>query len=302
MKRRPDFDYLVVKHKGLCGAADRNGNIVIPCEYERIFNCDDNIFLVSKNNLFGYINRNNQIIIPFEYERASLFNYGFAIVTKKGSAFVINSQGNLIAKDCDEYYIYSNNLILCSKNNKIGAFDSEGKQIIAFEYSLNTNENNKYIKHNLMTKENGCFILYKGGKYFLFNNKGTGINNIKTNDIKDYYSEYTVVSSGKYAVDIFGRLEFNTLNEAKKYVDSLKVKMVTELPNKYSLIKPEISCHILDRNWKEVLTPAFENIKDFKYYDYYTSLARVRGCLNKTQYAETFNIYDRNKVIRKGSL
>ena len=43
------------------------------------------------------------------------------------------------------------------------------------------------------------------------------------------------------------------------------------------------------------------NSKDFKYYDYYTSLARCRGCLNKTMYAEAFAMYDRNRIMRKDS-
>jgi hypothetical protein len=43
------------------------------------------------------------------------------------------------------------------------------------------------------------------------------------------------------------------------------------------------------------------NSKDFKYYDYYTSLARCRGALNKTMYAEAFAVYDRQKVGRKMS-
>lgn len=36
----------------------------------------------------------------------------------------------------------------------------------------------------------------------------------------------------------------------------------------------------------------------FSYYDYYTSLARVRGCLNKTKYAECFTVFERQKRIK----
>lgn len=44
------------------------------------------------------------------------------------------------------------------------------------------------------------------------------------------------------------------------------------------------------------------NSKDFKYYDYYTSLARCRGALMKKMYAECFNVLDRNKKIFKDEL
>lgn len=42
--------------------------------------------------------------------------------------------------------------------------------------------------------------------------------------------------------------------------------------------------------------------RDFAYYDYYTSLARMRGCLNRTTYAEAFAVFERNKKIKKDML
>jgi hypothetical protein len=44
------------------------------------------------------------------------------------------------------------------------------------------------------------------------------------------------------------------------------------------------------------------NSKDFKYYDYYTSLARARGALCKRQYAECFNILPHQKKVIKDEL
>lgn len=63
------------------------------------------------------------------------------------------------------------------------------------------------------------------------------------------------------------------------------------------------------------ITPGFElwqkamqthwfimNSKSFPYYDYYSALARVRGCLNRTQYAEGFAVYDRQKTVKREML
>lgn len=44
------------------------------------------------------------------------------------------------------------------------------------------------------------------------------------------------------------------------------------------------------------------NSRDFRYYDYYTSLARMRGCLNKTGYAEAFGVFDRQKRLKRDML
>ena len=57
----------------------------------------------------------------------------------------------------------------------------------------------------------------------------------------------------------------------------------------------DLWCEALKTQWFVM------NSKDFKYYDYYTSLARCRGALNKTMYAEAFAMYDRNRILRKES-
>ncbi len=255
---------LLIEKDGLCGVGDTEGNIVIPCEYNRIINCDGDLFLVSKNNKFGYIDKNNKTIIPISFGRASEFKDGFAIATKGAKTSVINTKGETVAKDCDRYLIYSPNVILATKGGKIGAYNKEGKQIIAFEYSTNGAGLGTSLKFDLMTKENGCFILYKNGSWFLFNKEGVGVNNIKALDINEYEKEHTIAFTGNYVVDIFGRMEFKTKAEAKAYIDSLKVKSVTELPDKYSLIKTEGTSLLLDKNWKETVPQKYDIIKDFK--------------------------------------
>lgn len=44
------------------------------------------------------------------------------------------------------------------------------------------------------------------------------------------------------------------------------------------------------------------NSKDFKYFDYYTSLAKCRGVLSKKEYAQCFNIHDYKKFVVKDQL
>ena len=58
----------------------------------------------------------------------------------------------------------------------------------------------------------------------------------------------------------------------------------------------DLWCEGLKKHW------FIMNSKDFAYYDYYTSLARVRGCLNKTTYAEAFGVFPRGKRIKREQL
>ena len=57
----------------------------------------------------------------------------------------------------------------------------------------------------------------------------------------------------------------------------------------------DLWCEALKTQWFVM------NSKDFKYYDYYTSLARCRGALNRTMYAEAFAMYEHKRILRKDS-
>lgn len=56
--------------------------------------------------------------------------------------------------------------------------------------------------------------------------------------------------------------------------------------------------------WKKAIQTHWfiMNSSDFKYFDYYTSLARCRGALMKKGYAECFSVLDRQKKIFKDEL
>ena len=58
----------------------------------------------------------------------------------------------------------------------------------------------------------------------------------------------------------------------------------------------ELWCEGMKKHW------FIMNSRDFAYFDYYTSLARMRGCLNKTKYAEAFGVFDRQKKIKRDML
>lgn len=54
----------------------------------------------------------------------------------------------------------------------------------------------------------------------------------------------------------------------------------------------DLWCEALKKHW------FIMNSESFKYYDYYTHLSFVRGCLNKTRNAECFNIEEYQKFQR----
>ncbi len=95
--------YGIISVDGYFGAINRNGEIVIPLEYDNLIDfaeLESNIILANKGELWGYINWRNEVIIPFQYSYASVFQNGEAKVCKDGNYYIINEQ-NLIIKEID---------------------------------------------------------------------------------------------------------------------------------------------------------------------------------------------------------
>ena len=115
---------------------------------------------------------------------------------------------------------------------------------------------------------------------------------------KDHNNTHLIVPDAQFLASVVetdkikGKRHYAPVYFAENWEDDLDYK-----PYIYEDITPgfDLWCEGLKKHWFVM------NSKDFKYFDYYTSLARVRGCLNKTMYAETFAVYER-KIVKKGGI
>ena len=116
---------------------------------------------------------------------------------------------------------------------------------------------------------------------------------------KDHNNTHLIVPDAQFLASVVecdkikGKRHYAPVYFAENWEDDLDFD-----PYIYVDITPgfDLWCKALEKHWFVM------NSKDFKYFDYYTSLARCRGCLNKTMYAETFNVHARQKVKRGGIL
>jgi hypothetical protein len=117
---------------GTTGVIDESGNIIIPCNYEDIFQFYDGKALAKKNNKYGYLNENGIIIVPFEYDGgSSLFINGKARVCKNSKWGTIDERGNIVIPfEYDQIDNFVSGYASAKKNGKIGRIDEQGKSII----------------------------------------------------------------------------------------------------------------------------------------------------------------------------
>lgn len=82
------------------GYIDKTGSFVVEPQYdawsEELSTFTEGLTAVQKNKLWGFINKNGEVVIPIEYENVSAFNDGLASVRKSGAYTwgYIDKEGN----------------------------------------------------------------------------------------------------------------------------------------------------------------------------------------------------------------
>jgi hypothetical protein len=67
--------------------------VIIPCQFDSVFQYKESVARVMKAGKFGYISAAGATVIPATYDQANDFSEGFALVKKGGKYFYINKQG-----------------------------------------------------------------------------------------------------------------------------------------------------------------------------------------------------------------
>lgn len=149
------------------GVIDKYGKIIIPIEYNNIFELSDNSYRVEKDNKAGIINQNGKTIIPIEYDEIDDFSQNLTIVTKDGKKGIINKQGKIIIPiklNYDYMFFFSEDLIKIQKDNKRGIINKQGKIIIPIEYD----EIDSFSKNlTIVTKDEKKGFINTQGKIIL---------------------------------------------------------------------------------------------------------------------------------------
>lgn len=145
-----------VEMNGKSGFIDRNGDIVIPCEYDRVSagGFDEGLCGVEKDGHWGYIDRKGQIVIPMEFSNAGRFSDGYAQACKNDKYGYIDKEGNAVVPfEYDGASSFQNGKVTVAVNGKYGIIDLTGVVVVPFEYDY------------IYSFHDGLAMVSKGGKY-----------------------------------------------------------------------------------------------------------------------------------------
>ena len=117
---------------GKKGYANRNGEIIISCKYDKVYGFSEGLAVISVNNKWGYMDTLGNWAIDAIYDDARSFGNGLARVKKDERWMFIDCSGNIV-----EYLKYDTILSGFSDNR---AFVMEGDDILLI------NRNGKKIK------------------------------------------------------------------------------------------------------------------------------------------------------------
>ena len=185
---------------GRCGLINRNGDQIVPCQFDDVYYPTDGMILVMKDSIYGYYDTLGTLRIPIRYRAASSFNEGTAVVAVDiDSTLVsygfIDHDGKMVIVPRFQYAFPFNEGVAVVKNyDRYGMIDRQGKEVFPIKFEILTSMfegllfagdddglamyNNKFkqltppIYTELVGLTEGRILVARNGKYGYLNSKG----------------------------------------------------------------------------------------------------------------------------------
>ena len=135
-----DDGIIKVERDGLWGTVDTDGNMAIPCQFDRMccYNADLDRWVVEKDFLQGYCDGEGNIVIPIQFEEVQPFHSKTPVAAVRVGALggMIDDNGNWLCKPqfegVDYYFDPDDGPLVVEKEGKCGYVDIYGNVVIPF--------------------------------------------------------------------------------------------------------------------------------------------------------------------------
>ena len=275
------------------GVVDKLGKVVIPFEYDYIYDFKEGLAGVIKDGKLGFVDNSNKVIIPFNYNLESYeisenkfeFSEGLVCIIKNGKWGYIDKANNAVipfiysrAEDFHGGIAYVEN-----SDGVAGCIDTKGKVVQSFGTDI------QYLK-------NGIYMTYTNrevyGNYenILFNK--SGIIGEYSNDPNTYPDSLIIVEKNKKygAIDYRGKVLIPCKYNQLSYRDNIL------------RAKDDNGRYIFNGTGKMIVSSDYET--DYDYYGY-EGILKVKkdnlyGFIDKTGKVISPCIYDEAEEFQDG--
>jgi len=221
-------DYIPVVNDCKFGFIDKQGNEVIPIEYDYASDFRDSISIVSKNGKSGVINVKGELLVPLVYEsiyysECSEKNLLLCACIKGKYGAINYKTGQIVIPFCyDNQIVFSEGRAVVSMNGKYGYIDKSGNMVIGKEWDIAS------------TFSGGTAIVQKAGEPFcLIDKNGIIMARIEGSRLIDSYSDGKTLV---LYVDSKSRNRWIMIDSTGKVLNSFNYRTVKPIGNDMYLV------------------------------------------------------------------
>ncbi len=184
-----NYLYPIVDADGKYGCINIKGEIIIPPQYEGVWEFNDNGFAeFKKNGKYGFLNLKGEVVVEpiYDFFTTYISEYEIFKIQQNEKYGILDKNGKMIVPPIYDI-IYFEYGIIVKRNNKYGIIDSKGNEIVPMQYD--------YISRDI---GDDLIAVEKNGKYGYIDIKGNVVIPCQFEDCSSFSEGLAPVCIGEH--------------------------------------------------------------------------------------------------------
>jgi hypothetical protein len=153
--------------------------IILPAEYDQIWEFENGVAKVMKGRKFGYVNTDGRMVVPCEFQHIWSPENGKMKVIKDGLTGYIGTNGEIVVPVVyQQIWSFENGLARVIRDGKMGYIDEEGNEVVPAIYD------------QVWPFVDGKAMVVNDGKYFMVNPQGKIVEEVERPAKKEVLSHH----------------------------------------------------------------------------------------------------------------
>jgi hypothetical protein len=241
----------------LFGLRDKNGQLIVPIEYDYIVSKPNGFFTLHQGDKTGLINCFGKMVFPLNYQDIFVTPSGLVLLESKGKSGLGDTTGTIIIPcKYTSMSIIGHDRFAVSNGNLKGVINSADEVIVPIKYNIIQGYSENLIKVGRYK------AIAFGGQPFVnwgwVDEKGEIVIPLEIDDAHDFYQGV--------APAMLNRLGWGLLGKDGKWVLEPKLQKLEPFQEGLAAAKSNDKWGYIDTQGKWVIEPQFEGLKNFNGY------------------------------------